>query len=194
MSRRLSSRTALLIALVSLAIGSQAQATCTAANANANVIESTPTSAFTDNGNGTVTHALTGLMWKQCAQSLTGAGCATSTAAIMSWSAALTAAVTDRTAGHSDWRLPNKKELESIVELCGYSPAINMTVFPATPASTFLSASSYGAVYSSFPTWTVDFYGGNNIPTTNSGYVRLVRGGQSFDSFDATKIFANGFE
>jgi len=195
MSCHLSTLAALPIALVSLAIGHQAQAACTAGNANGNVIESTPTSAFTDNGDGTVTHALTGLMWKQCAQGLSGAGCATGTRALMSWSGALKDAVADRTAGYADWRLPNKKELESIVEFCGHTPSINQAVFPATFASVFRSATTYRP----FPAyaWSVNFYDGLDYPYDKSnGYdVRLVRGGRTFDSFDALdSIFANGFE
>ncbi|MDP4028446.1 MAG: DUF1566 domain-containing protein [Gallionella sp.] len=61
----------------------------------------------------------------------------------MTWNAALAAAKDANFAGHSDWRLPNIKELESIVESCGYNPAINRTLFPATPDEYFWSGSSY---------------------------------------------------
>lgn len=121
---------AVIAIIIMLSIIFEAGATCTAGHPNVNVIESTPTSTFTDHGNGTVTHSLTGLMWKQTVQGP------------MTWSAALAAAVADVTAGHSDWRLPNKKELESIVESCGYNPAINQTLFPSTPASNFWSGST----------------------------------------------------
>lgn len=182
------SRHLFTLVLVALTIGSQAQADtlCTAGNPNTtSVAESTPTSAFTDHGNGTVTHALTGLMWKQCAQGQSGADCATGTATALIWSDALANAVADTTAGHSDWRLPSKKELESIVEYCGYNPSINTTVFPTAVTSVFWSGSSYAPD----PTyaWTVSFA----ISTTASDrkayhyYVRLVRGGQSYSAFDA---------
>jgi hypothetical protein len=161
---------------------------CTAGNPNAGVIESTPTSAFIDNGNGTVTHILTGLMWKRCIQGASGANCATGAATAMPWRAALVAAVADTTAGFSDWRLPNKKELESIVEFCGYSPAFNQTQFPFTgalPPTYFWSASSYAREPSN--AWFVNFDGGNssNYFKTENFAVRLVRGGKSFDAFDA---------
>jgi len=63
---------------------------------------------FHDNGNGTVTDRATGLMWQQ-ADSGTG----------MNWQDAL-AWVQKKNAenflDHSDWRLPNAKELQSIVD------------------------------------------------------------------------------
>ncbi len=199
MSHHLPNPAALLTALVALAIGPQVQAACSAANPNANMIESTPTSAFTIHGNGTVTHALTGLMWKQCVQGLSGAGCANGSATTMTWSAALTASVTDHTAGYSDWRLPNKKELNSIVELCGWDPSINLNVFPATPAAYFWSSSSYSS-YVPYA-WEISFKYGVELGKIKSTAVnvRLVRGGQSFDSFDAASpilelIFDDGFE
>jgi hypothetical protein len=146
---------------------------CTAGNPNANVIETTPTSSFIDHGNGTVTHNLTGLMWKQAVQGP------------IDWSTALAAAAADTTAGHSDWRLPNKKELESIVEHCGYSPSINQTLFPSTPAIIFWSGSSY--VPNPSLAWGVLFFAGSSttLDKTNTRYVRLVRDGQPSDSFDA---------
>jgi uncharacterized repeat protein (TIGR02543 family) len=177
----------LLAMLLLLAVALPARAACTAANPNANVIESTPTSNFTVNGDSTVTHAKTGLMWKQCAEGLSGTNCATGTLTTMTWQNALKAANTANTAifaGHADWRLPNKKELESIVEFCGYNPSINQTVFPATPASLFWSGSSYADPSYA---WYVYFgFGDAGAATKASSYVvRLVRGGQSLDSFDA---------
>src|ERR1700730_18540041 len=95
---------------------------CTAGNPSANIPQSTPTSAFTDNGDGTVTHTLTGLMWKRCSEGQTwnsGTSTCDGTAAPESWSQALFAGVSDLTGGHTDWRLPNRKELESTLEACG---------------------------------------------------------------------------
>ena len=167
-------------------------ATCRAGNPNASTIVNTPSTDFTVNGDGTVTHAKTGLMWKKCAEGLSGSACEIGTVAKMPWAGALNAAVTANAANaglgfanHTDWRLPNQKELQSIVESCGYNPSINQDVFPATPtANYFWSASTY----SDDPTyaWIVDFSDGfSNGGTKTFGiYARLVRGGQSNDSFD----------
>lgn len=70
--------------------------------------ESYGLSDFQDNGDSTVTDHATGLMW---ARSDSGAG--------MDWQQALAYAQTQNTAnylGHSDWRLPNTKELQSLVD------------------------------------------------------------------------------
>ena len=181
-----------LLAGLTFAVPVHAVTNCAAGNANAtNVVESTPTSAFTVNSAaGTVTHSLTGLTWKQCSLGQTGASCTGSGSApnygatLMRWSNALVAAAADATDG-GGWRLPNKKELESIAEWCGYGPAINQTVFPATAASAYWSASSL-ATHPPYA-WWVNFSDGVSFNSSKllNGYVRLVRDGRLFDAFDA---------
>jgi hypothetical protein len=180
---------AVLLAALSAGFQVHADTLCTAGTPNTtSVAESTPTSAFMDNLNGTVTHNLTGLMWKQCAEGLSGASCATGSATTFTWANALVQAKNANFASHTDWRLPNKKELESIVESCGQNPAINQTLFPATPASDFWSGSSYVPAPSA--AWYVPFSNGDTYLVIKAlpFYVRLVRGGQFFDSFDAQAI------
>ncbi|MEX0320593.1 MAG: sulfatase-like hydrolase/transferase [Puniceicoccaceae bacterium] len=60
---------------------------------------------FKDNGDGTVTDLATGLMWMK-ADSVKG----------MDWPTALEYAENLELAGYSDWRLPNAKELQSILD------------------------------------------------------------------------------
>jgi hypothetical protein len=60
---------------------------------------------FTDNGDGTVTDNATGLMWMQ---NDSGEG--------MNWQEALEFAENAEFAGYSDWRMPDAKELQSIVD------------------------------------------------------------------------------
>ena len=67
---------AALVALQAVALQAHAVSTCAAGSPNASVTESTPASAFSFNGDGTVTHGLTGLVWKQCAEGMYGPGCA----------------------------------------------------------------------------------------------------------------------
>lgn len=61
--------------------------------------------AFIDNGNGTITDNATSLMWMQ---DDSGEG--------MNWESALNYSENHEFAGHSDWRLPNVKELQSIID------------------------------------------------------------------------------
>jgi hypothetical protein len=60
---------------------------------------------FVDNGDGTVADLATGLIWQQADS---GVG--------MTWEAALAYAENLELAGHSDWRLPDVKELQSLID------------------------------------------------------------------------------
>ena len=166
-----------LVAVTSLALFAPwtAAQTCVAG-----VQMSNPTSVYViDSGNGTVTDTRTGLMWDRCARGLSGLGCATGTASTFTWQAALDAAATiGAYKGFSDWRLPNIKELRSLVEECRISPAINEFDFPNSPASFFWSGSpdAGGAPNA----WLVEFNSGGAYMGGRSFayHVRLVRAGQ----------------
>lgn len=69
---------------------------------------------FVDNGDGTVTDRASGLMWMQVDSGALNAG--PSGDGSMNWEQALAWAESLEYAGHSDWRLPNIKELQSIVD------------------------------------------------------------------------------
>jgi hypothetical protein len=156
-------------------------ASCAAAAAQTCRTDMTPTapdSRFTDQGDGTVSDAATGLRWKRCAEGLSGAGCASGTISTFTWQNALQRAADADFAGRTDWRLPNKNELESLVERRCYNPAINATFFPNTPSSWFWSASPYAG--SPNGAWFVSF-GDGSVSIIGKYYaqsVRLVRGGQ----------------
>jgi len=101
--------------------------------------------SFTDNGDGTVTDEATRLMWSQ---DDSGAG--------MNWEQAL-AWVQEKNAenylGHSDWRLPNAKELQSIVDYTRApsvtnSPALD-PLFNATPITNEAGRDDYACYWSS---------------------------------------------
>ena len=69
---------------------------------------------FTDNGDGTVTDAATGLMWSGVDSG--DVALSLGVDAAMSWQEALQFAENSTYAGYDDWRLPNAKELQSIVD------------------------------------------------------------------------------
>lgn len=144
--------------------------------------------AFTDNGDGTVTDTVTGLMWDQCSWGLSGVGCAAGAASVHTWTQALGVAVIANGAiykGRNDWRLPSKNELESMVKVDAYAPAIDTTAFPGTVSDRYWSSTNYAPGPAN--AWGVGFVDGRTNAGSKSAhnYVRLVRSGQLFDSFDS---------
>ncbi len=149
---------------------------------NNNIIASTPDSQLIDNSNGTVTDNKTGLMWKRCVEGLSGSTCESGTANTFTWQTALQqpGVVNNGSgfAGYHDWRLPNIKELRSLVEEKCFNPAINLTRFPNTTFSYVWSGSP--CADGSDGAWVVGFNSGdsyNNIRNYDN-QVRFVRGGQ----------------
>jgi hypothetical protein len=151
----------------------------TAQVCNPAIIATTPDAAFALNKDGTATHRSTGLMWMRCSlgQSWDGKQCK-GEATGFSWGGALQASDKQAFAGHTDWRLPNKNELETILEESCNSPAINPRVFPATPPVYFWTSSPYSGLANG--AWSIDFGFGSVNARVKSGslIVRLVRGGR----------------
>ncbi len=142
---------------------------------------------FAVQADGTVTDGATGLMWQRCPTgfSLDSAGtpgdlsddrCLASSAALPTWQGALQGAAADTTAGHLDWRLPNVKELESIVELGCHMPAIEPAPFPDTPSEPFWTSTPAREANAAM---MVSFVAGaiGSADKSSSAYLRLVRDG-----------------
>ena len=150
-----------------------------------NIPSDTPNSRYTINTDGTVLDKQTGLIWMRCSlgQTLSNNTCSGSTKNY-NWQTALQIADTTVFAGQTDWRLPNIKELRSIVDYHCINPSINLTIFPNTLSGTqtdgFFSSSYIDNMY----VWGLSFAGGYNnyygqyADKTHDGFVRLVRGGQ----------------
>lgn len=138
-----------------------------------------PSPRFTDNGDGTITDNLTGLTWLKDASCL----------GIQNWANALAAAnaladgnlacgLADGSIA-GDWRLPNRSELASLLDL-GTSitpvlPAVNP--FMNFVASFYWSSTTFASVTTL--AWVVNF--GNGFVTsgskTSGNFVTAVRGG-----------------
>ncbi len=124
---------------------------------------SVTTNNFTANGNGTVTHNNTGLMWQQ------------GEASTVTWENALAYCENLALGSHTDWRLPNAKELRSISDDTRSNPAINTTYFPGAQATRYWSSTSqFGHAASA---WFVDFTSGKTSYNDKTGLlvVRCVR-------------------
>ena len=110
---------------------------------------------FTDNGNGTVSDASTGLMWQQddCGEGL-------------DWENGLSYCENLEVADHEDWRLPNVKELQSVVDYSGSFPAID-DLFSVTP----ITNEAGDADYPYFWTSTSAYFGTNQPEYYYAWYV-----------------------
>lgn len=143
------------------------------------ISETAPASEFTANDDGTVRHDKTGLTWMRCSlgQTWTAGNCV-GAASIYTWQEALQT-VESEALPEGDWRLPNIKELQSIVEFSCESPAINQSTFPNTPvikpeATAWSSSPNSDA---SDEAWYLYFNSGknNNADKDKEYSVRLVR-------------------
>ena len=121
---------------------------------------------FTDNGDTTVMDNYIRLMWQQGESSS------------MSWEPALRHCNELHLAGYNDWRLPNVKTLQSLVD-GKYRPTIDTTYFPNA-----YSSLSYWTSTSDTQRpkrgWNVNFDTGKDKYSEKSKayYVRCVRGGK----------------
>jgi len=135
-----------------------------------------PGSDYIFHSDGTATQKTTGLMWVRCSvgQQWDGSVCK-GKAAIFTWAEALKLADLEEFAGYDDWRLPNKNQLESIVEGRCFAPSVALEVFPATQSAFYWTSSPYAGLGTG--AWSVDFGYGVVTATEKSGKlnVRLVR-------------------
>jgi hypothetical protein len=118
---------------------------------------STPTQNFVVD-KAAVVDSTTGLMWTRCFAGVAGENCDSGEVKLMSWPAALQYAERmnrESFLGHSNWRLPNIKELSSIAEVQCVNPALNSALFPAAPALKVWSSSPY-SLYPHY-SWFFDF-------------------------------------
>jgi hypothetical protein len=118
----------------------------------------------------------TGLTWQGCADGLTGDLCGTGSVATLTFGGALVYCKNLTWGGYDDWRVPNPRELHSIVHGQVNDPAINYAIFKETPAQAFWTNTTYVPILADG--WTVDFESGQTLPSTKSTAqaVRCVRG------------------
>lgn len=134
-----------------------------------------PSSRFEDLSDGSLRDTLTGLMWAKCMAGMNGSKCTEGTViGNYTWQQALDYAAGSALAGHEDWRLPNIKELHSIVEVQCNSPAINLDVFENFGTGYVWSASP--SAQDSSRAWQVDMRNGNTLhgPRDSTSATRIL--------------------
>jgi len=76
--------------------------------------------------------------------------------------------------GASDWRLPTREELRSLVDYSAVSPAIDTLYYPNTVPSYYWSSLSF---IRSYRAWIINFFAGSdsaNHKSHKDGHIRLV--------------------
>ena len=116
-------------------------ATSTVAKKTGNIPPESPVN-YKDNGNGTITDNLTGLVWTKCVQGMSGNNCSSGSPSLLEWSKARTNCEGLSLTGKNDWRIPTLKELESIVNTAAYDPSINKSFFLKTSADPYWTSTS----------------------------------------------------
>ena len=121
-----------------------------------------------------VTDAQSGLTWRRCTEGKTWSS-STSTCVggltVFTHEDALAHAKTQ-----TGWRLPNVKELASLVDVSRANPAVDATAFPSTSSAVYWSSTP--DVQGPSSAWSVDFALGNVLSTPRTTFgvlVRLVR-------------------
>ena len=146
--------------------------------------------SYTDNGDGTITDNVTGLMWEK----LSNDGTIHDYTNTYDWYSAFTtkiAALNSESgfAGHTDWRLPNQFELYSLVDFglfplvidpafnTGCAPGCNVTTCSCTWSGDYWSSTTYQPI--PIDAWSVDFGSGivDVLNKSTGPFVRAVRGG-----------------
>jgi hypothetical protein len=132
-----------------------------------------PSASYTDNGDSTVTDNVAGLIWEQKTED--------GSTNTYTWKDGLAYCEKLLLGGFSDWRLPNPKEFERLIDLGSSSPAIDTTYFPNTNNGLYWSGTTCSGCHK-MKAFSVDFsdgelYYGNKFRDGEyyENYVRCVK-------------------
>lgn len=132
-----------------------------------------PVPRFTDHGNGTVTDHLTGLMWVKAPHDLTG------NSDRHTWDNAIDFCNGLTHAGHSDWRLPNLRELQSLVDYGRSAPPLpSGHPFTGARSSNYWSSTTDADHRGSAWGVHLDYGHTGDSAKTNTSHVWPVRDGE----------------
>ncbi|HEL4846214.1 TPA: DUF1566 domain-containing protein [Stenotrophomonas maltophilia] len=92
-----------------------------------------------------VADTATGLVWNRCTWGQVGSDCAGEVQLFLEWTDAMQVAEVanrQRYKGAYDWRVPNVRELETLVKIDAAWSAIDGKLFPYTPPTMYWTSSS----------------------------------------------------
>ena len=139
-------------------------------------LETTPNDNFEAVTTSTLLDTTTDLVWRRCAEGQTWNGSTCSGEAVKyTWQQALKLAHEASNEDLLGWRLPNVKELATITERDCVRPAINSSLFPATPPDDFWTSTP--SADDPDRAWVVAFFNASHSIKEKDRfiYVRLVR-------------------
>lgn len=120
---------------------------------------------YNDLGDGVIYDSLTGLFWQQHIYNDT-----------LSWEQALLYADTCTYANYTDWRLPNIKELQSLVDVSKENPCVNKNYFKNISAQKFWASTTLPNQTSKAWFWDTRFGITSYLSKDSKIYVWLVLG------------------
>ncbi|MBF0451464.1 MAG: DUF1566 domain-containing protein [Candidatus Magnetomorum sp.] len=125
---------------------------------------------FVDNNDGTITDTVTGFMWQK--ETIKG----------KNWTTALNDCQYLELAGYTDWRLPGREVLRSIVDYARFAPALDVRFFSQSTAAAYWSSTTDQQKMSQ--AWCLHFQYGNDLSRQKDQLyaIRAVRGGQNFQA------------
>lgn len=142
---------------------------------DSNIQPTTPSQVLVRLSDNTIKDTRTGLIWQACLVGQTPENC-DGEASTLNWAEALEhAASVNKVSSQTGWRLPNIRELASIVELQCSRPAVNLVEFKNQAVGHVWSSSPY-KFYDHYA-WFLDFEDGiyGYGDRTDKKMVRLVR-------------------
>lgn len=127
-----------------------------------------------DTNNGTVVDLDTELMWARCPLGKSGANCEIGSDAFYDLADSKSVTANSTLSGYINWRLPNIKELNDLVENRCFNPAVNLNAFPNVYQDGDSAASIF---WSSTIENKLRFQNGETVilNSLNSYQVRMVR-------------------
>jgi hypothetical protein len=132
--------------------------------------------SYTNNGDGTVTDNVTNLIWRMDddGNNYNWYEATGTDDAVNNPGAAVDVCGASTFAGQTDWRLPNRQELDSIVDYGTSNPAVDTIYFPSTVFVNYWTSTDIDAANA----WAVNFIAGavQRIDKTTDNRVRCVRG------------------